>query len=139
MSVLVIDASIVLAVILPDENNERANSAMEIVALHGAWAPLHWPLEIANGLLVAQRRRRLDRSLRSGALRDLAALSIEVDDTTNERAWNVISNLADRNGLTAYDAAYLELAIRMHLPLATLDGDLAEAALAEKVPVFGEP
>ncbi len=139
MTVLVIDASIVLAFVLPDESDDLADAAMQIIASHGAWVPLHWPLEIANGLLMAQRRQRADRSLRRAALRDLAALPIEIDPDTNQHAWKSIGDLADRHRLTVYDAAYLELAIRKRVPLATLDDDLVKAASAEKVPVFGEP
>lgn len=137
MTALVIDSSIVLSVILPDEEQEIANSAMTIAATHGASAPLHWPLEVANGLLVAQRRKRITDPVRRASLRDLATVPIELDPETNAFAWNGIGDLAERHRLTAYDAAYLELAIRFRLPLATLDNELISAARKERVAVFG--
>jgi predicted nucleic acid-binding protein len=138
MAAMVIDASIVMAVALPDEASSRADSAMQSVSVHGAWCPIHWPLEVANGLLVAERRQRVAASLRQYTLRDLAVLPIELDGETNNFAWNVTAELAARHGLTAYDAAYLELALRKKLPLATLDAKLARAARAEGVAIFGD-
>ncbi|MGA9797160.1 MAG: type II toxin-antitoxin system VapC family toxin [Rhizomicrobium sp.] len=139
MSALVIDSSIALSFVLPDEDDEIAKSAMEIVASRGALAPLHWPLEVANGLLVAQRRQRMDDASRRKSLHDFAALPIELDVETNAFAWNDIGDLAERYRLTAYDAAYLELAMRARLPLATLDNELISAARKARVAIFGKP
>jgi predicted nucleic acid-binding protein len=139
MAVLVIDSSIALSFVLPDEDDEIAKSAMEVVASRGALAPLHWPLEVANGLLVAQRRQRMSDAARRKSLHDLAALPIGLDAETNAFAWNDIGDLAERYRLTAYDAAYLELAIRVRLPLATLDNELVAAARKAQVTVFGKP
>ncbi|HEY1630903.1 MAG TPA: type II toxin-antitoxin system VapC family toxin [Rhizomicrobium sp.] len=137
MAALIVDSSVVLAAILPDEAEETAEMAMEIVARRGAWIPAHWPLEIANALLAAQIRKRITPPIRRGYLRDLTMLPVQVDSETWQMAWGVTSNLAERHGLTLYDAAYLELAARKRLPLATLDGKLLVAARKEDVATFG--
>lgn len=132
---IVIDASCVLATMLPDEADAFAAHAMEAVAKGGARVPSHWPLEIANGLLIAQRRRRITNAIRLESLADAQALPVELDDQTSSAVWGAASELAVRHNLTVYDAAYLELAKRLRLPLATLDRDLRKAAKAEGVAV----
>jgi predicted nucleic acid-binding protein len=91
--------------------------------------PAHWPLEIANGILMARRRGRVTDFQVREFIEDLAALPIEVQPASAPAAWPEILRLAQKHRLTAYDAAYLELAQRTGLPLATLDGDLRKAAL----------
>jgi len=82
---------------------------------------------------MAVRRRRIDADFRDAALRDLATLPVILDDHTSRRAWHDTLRLADLHGLTVYDAAYLELAQRLGLPLATLDQALRSAARAAGV------
>jgi len=135
---LVIDASIVLAVMLPDEIDEYANIAIDAVAQGGAHAPIHWPLEIANGLLMAERRKRITTDIRRKSLEDTRALLVEIDGQTGEAVWTVASDLAAKYKLSIYDAAYLELARRLSLPLATLDDALRRAAPSEGVVIFGK-
>lgn len=94
-----------------------------------------WPLEVANGLQMAVRRNRITAEYRNASLNDLRLLPVTVDSATNEYAWSATLNLAERLGLTLYDAAYLELALRARLSLATLDAELVRAALAESVPL----
>lgn len=103
----------------------------------GAVVPVHWRLEVLNGVQAALRRRRLDRAYRDSSLIDLDALLITIDGETNRAAWAATLHLSDQFRLTAYDAAYLELALRRRLPLATLDGDLIRAARAQNVPLVG--
>ena len=98
------------------------------MAEHGALAPGHWPLEVANALLMAVRRRRVDPRFCTAALRDLATLPIALDAETSARVWHDTLRLAEGHHLTVYDAAYLELAQRRKLPLATLDSALSAAA-----------
>lgn len=83
------------------------------------------------------RKGRTDAEFRDAALRDLALLPIKVDLETDRRAWHETAGLASRHGLTLYDAAYLELALRRRLPIATLDRELIAAAIAENVMVLG--
>jgi len=135
MPTLVVDCSTVAAWILPDESNVEVEAVRAIVAEGGALVPGHWRLEIANTLLMAERRKRIPNADRLKALDALERLNIEVDPETGERAWREISSLAHRFRLTAYDAAYLELAARTGLPLATLDRDLRKAAAKLGVPL----
>ncbi len=128
----VVDASIALSAVLPDEMNRRANKAWELVVTQGALVPSHWALEVANGLLVAQRRRRITDIDRRETISDLMSISVVIDGRTIEMAWSDASALAVRHQLTVYDAAYLELALRAGLPLATLDEQLFLAARKEK-------
>ena len=133
MAGLVVDASIALSAVLPDEMNQRANLAWELMVTKGALVPSHWPLEVANGLLIAQRRKRITDIDRRETISDLLSISLTLDGRTMEMAWSDASVLAARHKLTVYDAAYLELAMRADLPLATLDDELFRAARRERV------
>jgi predicted nucleic acid-binding protein len=135
MAGLVVDSSIALSWCLPDEG--ETDRIQQEVAEYGAIAPSHWPLEVANALLMAERRQRITAALRNAALQDLGALPIVLDDETSARAWHEILQLADAYRLTAYDAAYVELAQRRALPLATLDTEMRVAARALGITVLG--
>ena len=99
--------------------------------------PALWYWEVANSALNATRRNRLAETEVLDHLRDMRRFQITIDEDSLPHAWETTLLLAFRHGLTAYDAAYLELAIRRGLPLATLDGPLAAAARAEGVAVIG--
>jgi predicted nucleic acid-binding protein len=129
----VLDGSVILASVLPDEHSAYADEVVARLAREQAVVPAHWTLEFANGLLVAVRRGRIGDADRRSYLRDVSTFPIEFDSDTAAKAWSDTSELARHHGLTAYDAAYLELARRRRLPLATLDRDLASAAEAEGV------
>ena len=103
----------------------------------GAWVPAFWRLEVANVLEMNVRRGRHPAAFRDAALADLAALPIAVDAETDRQAWGATLRLAARHRLTLYDAAYLELAQRRGLPLATLDRELRVAGTAEGVILLG--
>lgn len=103
-----------------------------------ALVPALWWLEIANALQMGIRRQRLTASERDEFLALLGALPIVTDDQTVEQAWTGVLEQSDRHALTAYDAAYLELALRRGLPLATLDRELRVAAAAEGVALLGQ-
>lgn len=135
MTGLVLDSSIVLSWCLPDEGG--AEQIQEAVARAGAIAPAHWPLEVANALLMAERRQRITTEFRNATLQDLETLPITLDAETTARAWHDILRLAETHRLTMYDAAYLELAQRRTLPLATLDAELGSAARALGVALLG--
>lgn len=137
MQELVLDSSIALAWCMPDEDAPAADEVQARVARHGAYAAPHWPLEVANAFLMAIRRGRIDRRFRDGSSRDLAKLPIALDSEISTRAWRDCLRLADAHDLTVYDAAYLELAQRRALPLATLDGQLRAAARASGVALVG--
>ncbi|MGH9430784.1 MAG: type II toxin-antitoxin system VapC family toxin [Terriglobia bacterium] len=91
-----------------------------------AIVPAHWLLELANALLIAVRRKRISSQDTRQFLTDLEFLPIRID--TKNLVRTAVFPLAEQYGLTLYDAAYLELAIREGLPLATLDHDLRKAA-----------
>jgi predicted nucleic acid-binding protein len=124
---LVLDSSAALAWIYDDEATEAIRRIFNAVADEGAFVPSLWRLEIANSLSGAVHRGRIDHEFRRAALADLGDLDIIVDAQTDARAWNATLEFADRFLLTAYDAAYVELAQRRALPLATLDRDIQKA------------
>jgi predicted nucleic acid-binding protein len=109
---VVLDSSVVLSWCLPDEGALDPDDVQILVAARGAIVPGHWSLEVANVLLMAERRGRIDARFRRAALDDLALLPIALDIETPARAWTDISGLAETHRLTVYDAAYLELAGR---------------------------
>ncbi len=136
MTRLVIDASVVLAWLLPDETSSvHARSLADSAARDGAIVPNLWRLEVVNGLLMAVRRGRLAKNLVGEKLSTLARMPIAIDAETGAHAWSATLDLATRHALTAYEGAYLELALRTRLPLASFDANLTKAARAEGVEV----
>ncbi len=131
---LVIDASVALAWASPDEASAYADEAMRRVVDGGAAVPAIWFLEVANILLVNERKGRLEASEAAEIMADLRTLDLAADAETAARAMGETAALARERGLTVYDAAYLELARRLSLPLATLDKRLREAAEAIGLP-----
>ena len=134
---LVLDGSATLAWIYGDETTEPIRRVFDAVANHGAVVPSPWRLEVANSLTGAMRRGRIDMDFRREALADLGFLDISVDTYTDSRAWDASLELADRFRLTLYDAAYVELALRRRLPLATLDEEMRTAGAALGLPLLG--
>ena len=110
---------------------------LDAIADNGALVPALWRLEVANSLTMAVRKRRIDPDFRRAALADLVLLDIATDQQTDSYAWTDTLDLADQFQLTVYDAAYLELAQRRGLPLATLDQELGTAARAIGLTVLG--
>ena len=137
MSLLILDSSATLAWIYGDETTEAIRQVFSAIADDGAVVPALWRLEVANSLTIAIRKRRIDPDFRRAALADLALLDITTDQQTDSRAWTDTLDLADHFRLTVYDAAYLELARRRALPLATLDQELRVAATATGVTLLG--
>jgi predicted nucleic acid-binding protein len=133
---LILDCSVTLAFLLDDERSGAIEKLFEKVAYGGAVVPSLWHLEVANSLNAAVRRRRITDEFRDQALADLSVFEISVDTETHLQAWQSTANLAASSGLTVYDAAYLELAQRKRLALATLDQPLARAASAFGVVVI---
>ena len=135
---LVVDASIALAWGLPDENSAYADAALAVVERNGLRVPEIWPREIANGLAVAYLRKRITSADEKAFLAALSRLSIEVDHAAPLVVIRDGTAAAARFGLTAYDAAYVELASREKLALATLDGPMRRAAEQSGVTLFRE-
>ena len=128
MSQFILDASVVLTWCFPDENSEVAQK-IALLFKHGdsAIAPSFWPHEVLNALLVGEKRKRITGSLMRTFLADLAELPVVLAQVPADAVFGRIQSLSRRHGLTAYDAAYLDLAHTSGLPLATLDSDLIRA------------
>ena len=124
----VLDNSISITWCFEDEADSYADAVLDRLPDARAVVPALWPLEVANALLMGERRKRTTEAKVTRWIDFLAALPIAVDRATNAHAWGNTMSLARAHGLTAYDAAYLELAIRRGLPIATLDAKLKAAA-----------
>lgn len=135
---LVLDSSTTLAWIYSEETTKAVGRVLDRLTEQGAWVPGLWKLEVANILEMSVRRGRHDTAFRDATLADLALLPIQVDPETDRQAWGATAQLASRHRLTLYDAAYLELAQRRGLPLATLDRELRLAASRDGVTTLGE-
>jgi predicted nucleic acid-binding protein len=133
---LVLDCSLAMAWYFRDEATPYTTAVRTALATERVVVPSLWALEITNVLIVAERRKRSTQAKASKWLRLLAALPIFVDGETAARAFDPVLSLARAHKLTAYDAAYLELAMRRGLPLATLDDDLKKAAQTVGVPLY---
>lgn len=133
----VLDSSATLAWVYAEETTQSIRDVFDLVIESGAWVPSLWRLEVANILEMSIRRGRHDAAFRDATQADLALLPIRLDPETNDHAWSATTRLASFHKLTVYDAAYLELAQRRGLPLATLDQDLAQAARLERIQVLG--
>ena len=130
----VLDASVAVAWCFDDEATEFTEGVLDLIS-GGAEAlvPSIWPLELANALLVAERRKRIALAKVTGLLLRIAGLPIAVMQSDTRQAFEQIMPLARHQGLSQYDAAYLGLAVREGLALATLDGELKRAAQATGV------
>lgn len=135
---LVVDASYILAVALAEDGAPDLAAFEGRLAREGARVPTLWRYEVANALLAASRRGRIESALPPLILADIAALPIR-DDEARADAIGATLALATLYGLTVYDAAYLECARHHGATLATLDAALARAARAEGLDVIGSP
>jgi len=125
----VLDCSVAVPWVFAAEASPGTDALLDALAAGGkAWVPSLWHLELGNVLLGAKRKGRIDQSGITKFFSILAIYDIEVDDETSSAAWSSSLALAQSYGLTLYDAAYLELALRRGLPMATLDGALRVAA-----------
>ncbi len=116
-----------------DQANEHTRSVLENLAKAEAVVPAIWALEVVNALIVAERRKKLTQAAALEFVALLDGLAVSTDLRTGAQAFSSAFPLARQHGLSAYDAAYLELAIREGLPLATRDEKLARAARAAGV------
>ena len=132
----VVDASAIGSYILADEQRHLLPGLAEVLA-DGVTVPPHWHVEVANLLLIACRRGRLDEAGRRQAQETLATVAVKVDSRSADEVLSRSWELAEAHRLTIYDASYLELAQRAELPLATNDSALIRAAAAENLMLFG--
>ena len=128
-SAFVADASVAVAWVHPGQATPDTDSMLEAIAGGATLAvPAIWPLEVANALTVLVRRRKLTAGDRRIALSQLRELPVTVDHEMAALAFTTLSDLAAEHGLSVYDAAYLELALRRKLVLGCKDGPLRDAA-----------
>lgn len=132
----VIDNSVVMTWCFQDEGNRYTEAVLDSLEEGEALVPAIWPLEAANVLLVAERRKRLSEASAIRFLALVQSLPIAVEQEPPERVFTEIVALARRHRLSAYDASYLDLAMRQGLPIATLDAAMIKAAKECRVPIF---
>lgn len=132
----VVDNSVVMAWCFKDEENEYAETILDSFNAGEAVVPAIWPLEVGNVLLVAERKNRLSKAEVVRFLALVSRLPISVEQESPERMLKEVVALARELGLTTYDASYLDLAMRMGLPIATQDTLLLKAAGKCRTPIF---
>ena len=132
---LVIDSSIVLSWLLGDEASSATDVLAEDVHRNGAFAPVHLRAEVANVLVMSERRGRISSAAVSAGLSDFEDMAIQVEAAPDAATTRSVVQLARAEGLTVYDASYLELALRLGAELLSLDKDLLAAARHHRVPV----
>ena len=126
---LVLDASVAVAWCFPEESTSFTEGVLDLLASGTeALTAAIWPFELANALLMGERRKRISVAQVTTVLQRISALPITVDPIRTDTAFSQILSVARQEQLTEYDAAYLELALREGLPLATLDNGLRRAA-----------
>ena len=133
----VIDASVTLPWFFADEATPFTEGLLDTLGIQVLWAPTLWVLECTNVLQSAQRRRRIDAGRRAEIAGELSELPVRLDPATPD--FVSLDRLAATHGLSAYDAAYLELALRRSLVLVSLDARLIAAAKALGHPVLSAP
>ena len=138
MADLVVDASLASAWCFPDERKDYANAVLHVVSSSSsiAIAPRLWAYEVRNSVLMGLRRGRISKADAEAFLYSLADLNIRLTDPAS---YDAVFRLADQSGLTVYDAAYLDLAIRQGAQLASLDDALQKAAMKAGVGLFPGP
>ena len=137
MTAFTLDASVALAWCFADEASPATDALLDRLADEDAIAPALWPLEVANALAMAERRGRLSWAGLTRSLELLRQLAVEIDGETHERAFHDLLNLARSERLTVYDAAYLELALRHGVPLASKDVKLRKVAAGLGLALLG--
>jgi predicted nucleic acid-binding protein len=126
---IVLDASVAVAWCFEDESTSFSEGILDLLSAGTeVLTPAIWPFEVANALLMAERRKRIKMAQVTALLARIARLRVSVEPIQTSSAFNQILSIARQNNLTEYDAAYVELALRQGFPLATLDAGLRTAA-----------
>lgn len=134
MNRFVLDRSVTMGWVFEDEADTYGDAVFQSLREAEALVPALWRLEVANALLVAVRRNRLPEAKAVPALDLLNSLRISVDG--RPASLHGVFAVAKQHGLSVYDAAYLDLAMRSGLPLATKDGKLRAASEAAGIPAY---
>ncbi len=132
----VVDNSVVMGWCFENKGNRYAEAVLESLETGEALVPAIWPLEVGNVLLVAERKKRLSEASVVRFLALLNSLPITIEQETPERMLKEIVSLARAHELSTFDASYLDLAMRLGLPIATQDSSLTRAAKKCRVPAF---
>jgi predicted nucleic acid-binding protein len=134
---MIVDASIAIAWVHPGQATPETDALLTAVGQGvRVFAPALWPLEVANALLTLERRKKLRADERVAGLHAIRALPVTLDHEMSTLAFTDLSQMAGELNLSIYDAAYLELAIRLKQPLACRDGPLVDAAKRRRVKVL---
>lgn len=134
---MVLDCSVTMAWFLEDETSPQTEKLLIQISKSGAIVPALWYPEVGNALIVAKKRNRISPEFVTKAIKVLSDLDLTIDHEGTSYAWGVTLRLAEKFGLSLYDAVYLELARRLDIPLATLDQKLQNAGQALGLEVFG--
>jgi predicted nucleic acid-binding protein len=134
---LVVDASVTVAWLFHSQRSQLSRSALRRVMAEGADVPSIWRLEVANVLRTSVRRGHCTEAYAANCLLRLRRLRISTDGDTDRQAWGATRDISRTHNLTLYDAAYLELAVRLRQPIASLDIALLDAARAAGIDVLG--
>jgi predicted nucleic acid-binding protein len=135
---IVIDASVALAWCFPDEASDYADDVLVALEGHSILVPTLWPIEITNALLVAERRKRIKQSRIRQFAELLNGLTVVMASQSVTESVSNILPLAREYSLSAYDAAYLDVAVRHGAPLATLDNNLQKAGRKAGIEIFND-
>ena len=130
---IVVDASVAVAASIPDEAEDARPILLSFAAQHRFAVPTYWRVEVASALLKAERRQRLSPTWLDATVAILDALDVTSDAATWDRAFTDLLPLARREHLSVYDAGYLDLALRLQVPLLTFDRVLERAAICHGV------
>ena len=136
MTAFVIDCSVAVTWCFEDEATPASDGLLGRLGVESAAAPAIWPLELGNVLIMAERRGRLSATQVAEFVALVQDLPVAIDEETPQRALDEVLALARSEGLTTYDASYLELAMRLGVPLATQDKELRQAAENLGTPVL---
>jgi predicted nucleic acid-binding protein len=129
---------VALAWCFPDERSAATEAILARLNDEPAVVPSLWFLEMTNILALAERKGRIVQSKAEAFMATIDGILIDVDYESSQRAFKHLYPLCHAHGLTSYDAAYLDLALRRHLPLATLDSALRNAATSIGIPLLGK-
>jgi predicted nucleic acid-binding protein len=132
----VVDNSVVMSWCFEDEGNSYTEAVLDSLADGEAFVPGIWPLEVGNVLLVAERKKRLSEASVVRFLELVSSLPLSVEQETPDRMLKEIVSLARGQGISTYDASYLDLAMRMDLPVSTLDASMRKAARRLKITAY---
>lgn len=137
MPSFVLDCSVTMAWCFTDERTPATAALQDRMTTEAAVVPAHWFLEVGNVLVMAEKHKRIVARDAAQFLALLHILDIRADHETGPRTFDHLMPLCRNHGLTTYDAAYLDLAMRTHLPLATLDKDVRKAAKKMQIDLLG--